>query len=83
MVFSSLFLNLLLIFRENLKKYQYFTLCLVGFVIEVQALEQDQATSTTTLITILITHAIFSHESGHTLAVLEGRSLTTLTRRGR
>ena len=66
MVFSLLFLNLLLIFRENLKKYQYFTLCLVGFVIEVQALEQDQATSTTTLITILITHAIFSHESGHT-----------------
>ena len=39
-------------------------------MIKVQVLEQDQTATTTTLITILITHAIFSHESGHTLAVL-------------
>ena len=52
-------------------------------MIKVQVLEQDQTATTTTLITILITHAIFSHESGHTLAILGGRSLTTLTKRGR
>ena len=40
-------------------------------MIKVQVLEQDQTATTTTLITILITHAIFSHESGHTLADLE------------
>ena len=33
-----------------------------------QALEQDQ-TAATTLITILITHTIFSHESGHSKQV--------------